>query len=241
MNIGDIYAQTLLAASSAADLILVSPDTYTGFTPDDGSNSESDIGFVFHIVSDEVITLQSDITDHYVETNTARQDHIALKPKKFTVSGYIGEQNDVVTSSALQTAKKVLNKLNVMSYYTPELTIAAQRAYNLASQSYSLFEKVVTAYQVANGVTVQTKQEKAYSDLEKYWNQRMLFFVATPFGQFSDMAIESLTATQSENSKHIADFSITFKQVRFTSSQVTTTGTRLDEENSANKGNQVVA
>lgn len=33
MNIGGLYAETLAAASSAANLILVTPDKYTGFTP----------------------------------------------------------------------------------------------------------------------------------------------------------------------------------------------------------------
>ena len=219
MNIGELYSQALQAASAAADLILVSPQTYTGFTEDDGINTPATPGFIFQIVGDEVISLQSDITDHYVEENTAKQDHIALKPKKFTVSGYQGELTNIIPE-ILRPAQEAVDRLGVLSAYIPQITVTAQRALSIAQQTYALSQKISKAAQVYAGVTVQTEQEKAYAKLERLWNNRSLFWVATPFGQFSDMVIESLNATQSEKSKSISDFTITFKQVRFTATQV---------------------
>lgn len=48
-------------------------------------------GFLFDIVGDETIDLESEITDHFVENNTAIQDQIALRPEIITVSGIVAE------------------------------------------------------------------------------------------------------------------------------------------------------
>ena len=48
-------------------------------------------GFLFDIVGDEWVELQSDITDHFVEDNTAINDQIALRPEQVTVRGIVAE------------------------------------------------------------------------------------------------------------------------------------------------------
>lgn len=48
-------------------------------------------GFLFDIVGDEMVMLTSEITDHYVEDNTAIQDHVALAPEQITVKGIVAE------------------------------------------------------------------------------------------------------------------------------------------------------
>ena len=48
-------------------------------------------GFLFDIELDQKVELQSDITDSYVENNTAVQDHIALKPEMVTFRGSVAE------------------------------------------------------------------------------------------------------------------------------------------------------
>ena len=48
-------------------------------------------GFLFSIVTDDAVELQSDITDHYTENNLSMQDHIALAPERITVSGLVGD------------------------------------------------------------------------------------------------------------------------------------------------------
>ena len=44
-------------------------------------------GLAFDIFEEHKVELQSDITDHYVEDNTAIQDQIANRPLKFTLRG----------------------------------------------------------------------------------------------------------------------------------------------------------
>ena len=58
-------------------------------------DKNSQRGFLFNILGEEVVTLTADATDHYVEDNSAIQDHIALKPITITLHGYIGEVNNV--------------------------------------------------------------------------------------------------------------------------------------------------
>ena len=235
MNIGDLYAETLAASSAAANLILVTPDKYTGFTP--ASQDRSSRGFIFQIVGDEAIGVQSDITDHYVEDNTAKQDHISQKPITVTVSGFIGELNNVIPEE-LEIAKLALDKLGTVEGYIPEITNTARRAFNTALQVYSLAQKIKTANKALIGIDVKTKQEKAFSDLYTFWKDRTLFYVSTPFGQFSNMAIQSIQATQGADSKYISDFTVVFKEMRFAKVALTY-GNRTNDDY-ANKGNQGV-
>lgn len=218
MNIGDLYAQSLLAASSAADLILISPDTYTGFTTSDSDRTTK--GFTFQIVGEEAVDLQSDITDYYVDNNSTRQDHIAIRPAVVTVSGFVGELNNVIPDS-LSTVKNVVDRLDALSYYTPEIVATARRAFNTTLQLLALKDKIIKAGKVALDIEVRTKQEQAFADLQELQLNRTLFYVATPFGQFSNMAIQSIRAVQSADSKSISDFVVTFKEMKFATTKVT--------------------
>jgi hypothetical protein len=227
MNIGDLYASSLAAASASADLILVSPDTYTGFTPSDRPRVVP--GFIFQIVGNENVSLQTDITDHYVEDNTSRQDHVSLKPIQIVVSGFVGELNNV-TPIGLAPFKAALDRLGVLDSYIPSITNTARRAYNTANQIFSLGEKIKAATGAAVGIDVKTKQQKAFSDLAQYQRNRTLFYVSTPFGQFSNMVISAITADQSADTKSLSDFSITFKEIRLAQTQLTFNGAnRIDD------------
>jgi len=48
-------------------------------------------GFLFDIDDSDQVTFESDITDHYVEDNTAVQDHIALRPIQIMLKRFQGE------------------------------------------------------------------------------------------------------------------------------------------------------
>ena len=225
MNIGDIYAQTLAASSSAADLILVTPDKYTGFT-----KSEYDrniVGFVFNTIGDEVVNLQSDITDHYVEDNTSRQDHIALRPITITVSGFIGELNNVVPDDLLPV-KEALDRLSAIDSYVPSVTITARKAYNVAAQIYALSAKIQDAGKIKKKKKIQSKQEQAFNELYTFWATRRLFYVSTPYGQFANMAIQNIQAVQNAETKTISDFTVTFKEIKYASTQLKAKTTEAD-------------
>ena len=57
-------------------------------------SAEENVGsaiFFFAYLTDEGVSMQADITDNFVETNYAVQDHIALKPRIIHLKGLIGE------------------------------------------------------------------------------------------------------------------------------------------------------
>ena len=61
----------------------------------------------------------------------------------------------------------------------------------------------------------QPEQQKAFIYFEALRNSRALFTIQTPFRYYTDMAIESIRATQSGFSRDQSDFEISFKKMRF--------------------------
>lgn len=51
-----------------------------------------DIHTMFDIIESNSIDATASITDHYVEDNTARQDHMSIAPLKYTLTGLISEK-----------------------------------------------------------------------------------------------------------------------------------------------------
>jgi len=226
-----------------SNIIMVNPQQNIGIRPqplvdfNQGSPSilqtiipKPSESFLFHIPTEDKASVSSDITDHYTEDNTALQDQISLKPVKLTLSGFIGELNNV-TPAALLPLRTAADRLTTIGAYAPVLSTAAIRAYNQAAQVYSA---AITAANAATSVfdsvagvfgrnreAPQTQQQKAFTRLYALWKARQLFTVQTPWAIFNDMAIESMTATQNEDTRMISEFEITFKQMRFASTILT--------------------
>jgi hypothetical protein len=184
-------------------------------------------GFVFDIEGETSVTLQTEITDHFVEDGTTIQDHIAVKPKKVTLRSYVGElvyRQDKTTDTPVQ---KVVRKLTTVSAYLPEITAIAQQALNvraladldLDSISLGKFTKTVNRTTdlwafVKNMLNSSTRQEQAYQYFKALMETKQLVSLQTPFEFMNRMAIESITSVQGERSKFIGDFSITLKEIR---------------------------
>ena len=66
--------------SSFANAAIVKPKDFQGIA-----------GFVFGGVDSEEIDLENEITDHFIEDNTAIQDHVSIRPNIITLRGYVGE------------------------------------------------------------------------------------------------------------------------------------------------------
>lgn len=66
-------------ASTAGEMFLVAPEKL-----------QNEV-YIFDTRGDEDVTLESEITDNWVEDNSTMQDHIGLKPMSITLTGYVGE------------------------------------------------------------------------------------------------------------------------------------------------------
>ena len=104
------------AAASLAGLALVIPTTNDpsstqGYQPMPSDSASTSLSFsavisalftgipntlLFHIEGENNGVFESDITDHYIEDNTTIVDQIGLRPEVITVTGFIGELNDVL-------------------------------------------------------------------------------------------------------------------------------------------------
>jgi hypothetical protein len=175
-------------------------------------------GYVFDILGEEEVFVDSEITDHYVEDNYAIQDHIALRPIRFILRGYVGELTDNV-ESAQEAILTLSHKLSTIAGYLPELATQSEELYTeITANKFNVGEVVNQAISTYNlfsqSATSANKQQNAYNYFYNLWVSRILCSVETPFRIFTNMAIESIRARQDEATRYISDFSITFKQIR---------------------------
>lgn len=243
------------AAASLAGLVLVTPlssnpSSTKGYQPINPPSANGIISLsplpptiLFHYEGEQSVSIESDITDHYVENNTTVVDQIGLKPEIIKTSGFIGELNDVLPAS-LQPLRTIANTLILIDSYTPQLSATALIAYNQALLLYenasSIVDSAVGAWSslsnlaginnneigqensgVFSGLGTQNKQQSMFQQFYGYWDTRTLFNVQTPWAIFTNMAILNLRAIQDADTRMITDFEVTFKKIRTASTQQT--------------------
>ena len=187
-------------------------------------------GYLFNIVTDDAVDLESDISDHWLEDNTPVQDHIALKPETVSVRGLVAELASV--QPAQPRISQTPNPLPYVPGFLPTFTPGAvQTAVQLAiaparqkaaisdSQSLSEFYKSRAPQQPS-----QTRQSYVFGYFYQLWKGRQIFSVETPWGIWNDMAILSLNGTQGEETRTVSEFRIQFKRISKVQSAVISTG-----------------
>lgn len=183
-------------------------------------------GFVFSINLSSTAEKQADITDHYTERNVAIEDHIALKPLRITLTGYVGEKVLNRKKFTDQFLQKLADKLKWLAPTASMLTDYMMQLYVLMqlriSKNDRFLEKADTLYKIAlMAMQQRTKQQQAYAYFQALMNQRQLVTVVTPYDVFRNMAVESISATQDEQSVMASSFSVTFKQIRIADTKYT--------------------
>jgi len=212
------------SASGLSNLVLVTPQKNVGIWPQLKSGTTADqeqpSPIIFNYEGEQTDTMESDITDHFIEDNTAIQNQISLKPITITTHGFIAELNDVVPKE-LEKLQTAAQKLTLIGGFVPSLSVAALLAFNEATLLYNTAKKAAeAAVEAYRGLPrdTQTKQQIVYGQFKGYWSERRLFTVQTPWALYFDMAIKSLRAIQAEDTRVITDFEVTFKQMNFTQS-----------------------
>jgi hypothetical protein len=262
-------ATVTTTATALSNLVLVTPQQVLGYQPQNGfitdnKTTQSQPSLLFHYEGEQTVTIESDITDHYIEDNTAIQDQVSLKPEIVTTHGFIGELNDIAPIG-LQLAQSAVSKLTTISAYTPALSVTALIAYNEAFQAYQIAANAVAAGVSAWGTIsgtsagesvignlglfeqpTQNRQQRAFQQFYGYWSNRILFTVQTPWAVFQNMAIRSLRAIQDAETRMITDFEVSFKRIRLATtasisqSQALNLQGRLNNQASAVQNNGTV-
>jgi hypothetical protein len=221
-------------ATALSNLLLVTPNKNIGYQPTDSDGFSLGDSILFNYEGEQVATLTSDITDHYVEDNTSIQDNISLKPEEITTQGFIGELSDFEPGLVGELKRVAQEKLIILSAYTPAVSTTALLAINEAQLIANVARNVSNSVnswkslnssesRIVNGVLVktdssnQTKQQIAFQQFYGYWRSRTLFRIQTPWCIFENMAIKSLRAVQDAETRMISDFEVTFKSMRFSS------------------------
>lgn len=231
-------------ATALSNLILVSPQKNIGYLPTQRGNQSLNVEtLLFNYEGEQRVNLKSDVTDHFIEDNTAINDQVALRPEVIRAVGYVGELNDV-TPAVLQALRLAAEKLTIVNAYLPNISATALIAYNTAAQVYQLAEiasqNAVASWNSINNARTrgtagqlneigstgivkdngnQTKQQKMFQQFYGYWRSKTLFKVQTPWAIFENCIIEDLVAIQDEQTNVITDFEVMFKMLRFAKTQ----------------------
>lgn len=185
-------------------------------------NAEGIAGWVFDIEGETNASISAEITDHYVEDNTAIQDHIAIRPLKIHLRGYVGELTYKQTAGFSAVINAIQSRLTSVPAYLGPLTPGGiknvQRALtkvtSVINQANQIYNKTKNIYGFfANSNPHPTKQEKAFSHFMASMNSRTAMVITTPYGTFDNMIIENVAMIQDESTKSWSDISIILKQL----------------------------
>ena len=232
------------AATALANLTLVSPILTPTYGPINQVGESLGSALQFDYEGENVVELQSEITDEFIETNSSVADHIALKPEKITVHGFKGEVG-YLFPSFVPPATQVQAILGAIGQFAPGFSQSALNVINEVNQAYTAVTNAVngavSAWNSINGGSPQTvigasgisaqgnnqnKQQLLFSQFYGYWSRQLagqpptLFTVQTPWAIFSPCAIEGMRSIQDEKTNTMTDFFITFKMIRFVNTNV---------------------
>ena len=212
--------------------------------PDDNPNMpNNNAGVYFDVLMEHSVSVQNQITDNYLENNTAIQDHIAKSPLVVSLRGLSGELVYKPPTQALKQAytksnlfiQKTFNKNNPMAnnnLLTDKLTLIpallppvdnvtqlAKNAVQYAEASIDRYKKIIDV-QNFRQENRETRLRQIYKDFVKLRDANTLLYVQTPYETFINMAIQSITLRQG-NQLHITDIELTLKQINYATTKTT--------------------
>lgn len=171
------------------------------------------------IIGEETLSADCDVTDHYVESNTAYQDQISLKPKIYTIQGEVGElvwyQRDPIEQGIGQVSQRLEGVISFLPKRSKKFNqmkgkvMKALQWVDTASNAIDKINKLASSEGNA--------QQQAYSFLMKLRQDRTPISVKTPWGQLDDYVITNLKLTQPKETRDKTLISITLKEFRTTS------------------------
>lgn len=206
-------------------------------TSEDETTS-NEAGFYFDVITEHSVNIENNITDNYLENNTAIQDTIAHAPITVTLSGLIGELVYVPSTNNNRFLNKfykllneesknairdyaVTNKLSTIGQLLPPVDNITQLAKNSVVYVEDTIDRYKKIYKnFTRNMNDYGRLQEVYLKLIKLRKLNTAFVVMTPFDCFYNMYIQNISLSQA-NENHIANISITFKELNFTDVQVT--------------------
>ena len=149
---------------------------------------------------------------------------MGARPVRFAIHGFVGELRDIFPNGLIGILMKVQSLQSIGGFF-PEFSAQATQVYakvaDVVSKAGEVVNQAKNVYDLINGSsTSATRQQNAYQTFYQMWLSRQLCSVETPYGEFNNMAIESMRIIQKGASNMVSDFEIVFKQINQVSTKV---------------------
>ena len=179
-------------------------------------------GFLFDIDAEQSVDFESDVSDHLLEDNTPVQDHIATKAETVTLRGLVAEVVQYRKEGrALPTPEPKLpitpgTKIDVAAGEERIRAAAAAQSNFFVQKASALAANSLYGYYLARSPQKagQTRQALVAGYFYQLWRGRVLCTVDTPFGLFTNMAIQSVKMAQGSKTLWASDFTVVLKRLR---------------------------
>lgn len=184
----------------------------------------SEIQYFFDVATEQSVEAGCDITDQYVENNSAIQEHVALKPIQVNLTGFVGEKvfrNESYLENKLDdypTLKNALYIIPPVSSYVETVIGVSSYIESSINRYKSIKDRAKSILNKDNTETI-TRQSKVWSDLLALRDTRKLVTVYIEnLGRFENYLIENVRMTQ-EDSVYQSRLIVDLKQYNSVSTQ----------------------
>lgn len=184
-----------------------------------------EIQYYFDVKTEETIEAGCDITDQYVENNSAIQEHVALRPIEVSLTGFVGEK--VYSHQDLYTSKfsGTFSKLNPILSFVPPVSSYAETIIGAVSYVESSIRRYVENVKNITNIfskdktESKTRQGQAFSELLYLRNNRKLVTAYIEnIGKFENYLIKNVRMSQ-EDSVYQSRLIVELKQYNSVSTQ----------------------
>ena len=205
------------------------------------TKAQPELAIYFDIVSEDTISLQSQITDNYLENNEPVADHIANSPLTISLRGVAGElvyepasaEGVIDYLEEKFNLSQKLQKFSILRAILPPVDNATYLARNMAlyvGASINRYNEILKRY--SSEYERQARLKNIYQELSSIWKSRQSLIVRTPYETFDNMYIQSLVLRQREQ-LFITDIEISLKQIYFVDTQTTKADKKVVEQYAA--------
>jgi hypothetical protein len=199
------------------------------------------VAILFDYIDDETLTTEASITDNYVESNYALQDHIAIKPKIYRLRGCVGEviyrnQSDLANwvneklkdHAVLQKTIEYMKPITVVSGVVSNYTQATINIVKQVESSFNRYKKMLDNF--LDPTPYNNKRQQEVVSMLNYILQNRLpvslknlkydyYSAGLENNYASEYYIQSISSHQGNNA-FITDIEITIKEVRKVATKV---------------------
>lgn len=171
------------------------------------------------IIGSESLTLSSDVTDYYSETNNFYNDQISIKPRVYTLEGEIGELVWYKKDADNSVIGAWVGKLTPIVSFLPSV---AKKTLPKVNKALKIGGWIDSADNIVNRLVSQFNQtdinfqQKEYRYLAALWLNRSPMTIISPWQKLENFVITNIEFSQPRTTRDKTLIKMTFKEFRLT-------------------------